>query len=347
MADYHLSSILDKIIYQNEDNTVDQKAEIDEWLTKWVVAYECAEKSFDLPSETSNKPSLKLIHDEIKNKYGHSLYAYNETFIDILLRYIQEVYSINASSKHLKNCIAKLKILKENINLNSCYWSYAYEQPPNIEKSKITFEEYGRMLFKYHNEKKIPFIFQMGILNYFDYIILNKKENKEKKIFLKEVLLKDINFITQRSSDEKWLEFLHGDLVNVNSALCIHNTFCKNYNKHQNNMDVDDLFNWFAKYIIDIHENCIFNKFDIDNPYPKIFKYPGVVYYNKNKNIQSHNDHEYHTLILVTFKHLLTNNSGIDKVEYVINNLLPLLKQYLFDNDDSDGDSVISTSKSI
>ena len=382
MADCSLSNILDNIFWNN--NNIDQKAEIHKWLEEWVFKYDCAGKTFNLPPEVP-KDSLNFIHRGIKALYGQSVYLYDEAFIDQLLQYIQEAYSINSSSEHLKNCINKLNKLRQNFDLNNCDWLYRYERYPNIEKSKTAFEEYGRVLFAHHHRKKIPFVFQMGLLYYFQYKIEEKmkkkgeegeeeeKKKKEVVVLFKEILLDAIDFITYRTNDEKWLEFMHGDLININSALCIHNNFCNEYkqlrcqNKNDDNIDVEVLVNQFAKYLMNIHKNCIFSKLDLDNPQPRLFKYPGVLYYQKNNIDQSHDDNDYYTLILATLNFLI--DSDINKVDYILNNLFPHLKEYLFkeeeeeeeetdddddDDDDDDYDDVdddissnISTSRSI
>ena len=109
MADYCLSSILDNIFH---NNNVDQKTEINKRLRGWVFKYDCAEKTFNLPPEIPNKRSLNNIHGLLKDLYSQNLFIYNEAFIDNLLRYVEEAYSIHSSSKHLKNCIDKLRKLK-------------------------------------------------------------------------------------------------------------------------------------------------------------------------------------------------------------------------------------------
>ena len=108
MADYCLSSVLDNIFH---NNNIDQKTEINKWLEEWVFKYDCAEKTFNLPPEIHNKRSLNNIHGLLKALYSQNLFIYDETFIDNLLRYVEEAYSIDSSSKHLKNCIDKLRKL--------------------------------------------------------------------------------------------------------------------------------------------------------------------------------------------------------------------------------------------
>ena len=365
MADYCLSSILDNIFCKNN---IDQKLEIHKWLEEWVFKHECAGNTFNLPPEAP-KEILNNIHNHIKVLYSQKLYPYDEKFIDLLLQYVEEAYSIKSSSEHLKNCIDKLNKLKQNFELDCCNWLYMHEKYPNIEKSKTTFEEYGRVLFSHHNRKQVPFIFQMGLLYYFQYKINENNYNEKTKLnVFKEMLLDAIDLITYRINDEKWLEILHGNLININSALCIHNKFCDEYRqlkyRNDDNINVDELVNKFAKYLTSIHKNCIFSKLDLDNPQPRLFKYPGLMYYKKNNIDQSHNDNDYYTFILATLNFLIDSN--INKVDYIINNLLPHLGKILFnvvddddedededdddyndDDDDDDNNSNISTSKSI
>ena len=113
---------------------------------------------------------------------------------------------------------------------------------------------------------------------------------------------------------------------------------------HDDNIDVEKLVNHFAKYLLNIHKNCIFSKFDLDNPQPRLFKYPGLLWYNNV--VQSHDDNDYYTLILANLNFLIDSN--INKVDYIINNLLPHLKKCIFGEDDNDDNSSnISTSKNI
>ena len=111
---------------------------------------------------------------------------------------------------------------------------------PILRRAKMRLKNTEGYYLRDH-EKKIPFIFQMGLLYYFRYK-LNKRNKKMKeeekdnktKVLFKEMLLDAIDFITYRINDEKWLELLHGNLININSALCFHNKFC---NKYRNEME--------------------------------------------------------------------------------------------------------------
>ena len=335
MADYYLYNILKTIFEYNND--IDQKIELHKWLTNWVFNYNTAEESFDI--ETPPKESLNLIHSEIKVKYSKGFIIYDEDFINILLRYIREVYLIKPSSNFLNSCIEKLEKLKQNFEPNNSL--YALEKYPNIEKSKIKFENYGRILYKYH-KKQGPFIFQMALP-----FLFVQKMDKEK---FNNMLVDVIDTITYAQKDRKWLEFLHGNLVNVNSALCIHKTFCNKVKNYRNNMNVEDLINYLLEYLDNI-QNCIFSKNDLDNTHPNIIKYPGILHF-KEKNINTNND-KYYT---ETYRDILRGVRDLpgERYEYIINQLLPYVRNNLFDDDDDDDndnddndDDAISTSRSI
>ena len=188
---------------------------------------------------------------------------HNKKFISTILKYVQEIYNNynNEKNHYWEKCIMLLKKLEQNFELCSLNLLKSLEEYPNIEKSKKLFENYGRVLMDYYFHNNYCFLTQWFLL----YIQMQKYEDDIEPM-LKRKLLQLINIITSINDDIKWLEFLHGRLLNINVAMIAHKEFC---NKYKKNIcyDIDDdnemelIIHNLAQYLNIIYD-CKFNTDD-------------------------------------------------------------------------------------
>ena len=324
--------------------TLIKKNAIHEWLQEWVL------KRNQCILNKKSSPLLNITHNEIKAKCDEGYYMYNKKFISTILIYVQEIYNNNNNEKnhYWEKCIMLLKKLEQNFELCSLNLLKSLEEYPNIEKSKELFENYGRVLMDYYFHNNYCFLTQWFLL----YIQMQKYEDDIEPM-LKRKLLQLINIITSINDDIKWLEFLHGRLLNINVAMIAHKDFC---NKYKKNIcyDIDDdnemelIIHNLAQYLNNIYD-CKFNTDnDLKNPINPIIQYPGLLYYkniykdnennilqnddnndDKNNNYKNKNLIRYYQLYKNILNYIENNLELGTKLDYLITIIMSFLNDTL------------------
>ena len=324
--DSHLLEILQKIYHNQNENSsdiiIDQKTEFNNWLMMWFN---------EEWKNTNNKRMCCQFHyNNMRSLYSLLLYKYDREFILNILKCVSCALN-NYNPKMmttLKQCETLLHHLEQDFRIsNSNDLVRINEKYPDIQRSAKFFETVGRATFNYYNRQQYPIIMNTIFMYPFkEYFNCNNKNNNT---FFERELFNLLKLIISNEND-KWLELLHGKIININKAINIHKNFIKNQKNNIIKKDInkiESIINDFLNYLANIWECSLYSTIhNIDYEMVNCsIKYPNCLLFKRLKcsdlTKSYFGNYEY------CLYNLINNVDYGNRCKYILNEFLPNIRK--------------------
>ena len=317
--DRHLLDILRNIFDYESSINLDQKSEFNEWIATWI--YE--EKDW-------NKKALccKFHYDNIMQPlYSKLLYKYDREFIFNILQCVRCGINISPNSKSLKKCELLLNKLEQDFLVSNANDIIKInEKYPDIRENATFFENIGRAIFNYYNEQHYPLIMNsLSSYPFKEYYIYGVEKNiNEQRLFFEKEFFDLVKLIISNEND-KWLELLHGKIININKAISIHKNFIylqKNNILTRNVSKIESILNDFLNYLCDMWKCSQLSSYNVTNDYSYV-KYPNCAIFESLKCSKLEKD--YFAIYEYCIYYMRDEIKPGERSFYILNDFLPSL----------------------